>query len=555
MRNKTILIPLVIALIISVWISGERIKIERSNNVVELVADYHSFAEISTEELTMDTILDTLKHLGVTQIALDEWTLVDKIRLGSDNIALDRAQLFEPAGFNPVVVDQINNSGFPVVPRLDIELASETSFLERVGNLNPNLIIFKGNGSIIDGDDLLALDARIGLVEFTNQGGINALASVDNAVRVHGISQAEMDFLDYNRIITRYLRGVRERNIRVLYLRPFSGSDGWQSTQTLISDLTTELIDAGYTIGTANPYRTWHPSVFSLIIVALGIILGMIQLLNKWVAFSPTLFWILVGISWFASSILLLMDLNFGQQVMALLGSIVFPSLALTQVFAKKRSIIRSYLHVAMISLLGSLLVVGMLGGSDYLIKLQEFRGVKLMHIAPVGITFIYGLIVTKLPFKSGQAIIDELKTAWHGSIPVKYLVSCGIAAVIVAIYLLRTDNFLLPVSQLEITFREGLEQLLIVRPRTKEFLLGHPVLVLVLAAKRKHPVLLAIAVIGQLSIVNTFTHVHTPLLLSGLRVFYGLLFGYLIGWLVRKIWDALKGRSNDDSSFRLLRI
>lgn len=557
MRNKAALIPFIIAIMMAVWISGERIQIERSNNVVELVADYHEFVKLTTDDLAMNDILTTLKNLGVTQIALDEWLVVDKMGLGymDTDATLDRDQLLEPVGFNPIVVEQIIKSGLTVVPRLELTSASKTLFIDRIGSLNPNLIIFKGNGPVIDGESLLALNTRIGLVEFTNQRGIETLASVDNAVRVHGISQPEMESLDYDRIIARYLRGVRERNIRVLYLRPFLGTNGWESTQALISDLTTELIDSGYTVGTASPYPAWQPSILSLIIVSLGIIVGTIKLVGKWIAFSPTWSWIITGFFWLVSSIVLVVNPVLGQQVIALLGSIVFPCLALTYVFTKSSSIIGSYVRVTMISLLGGLLVVGMLSGSDYLIKLQEFRGVKLMHIAPVVITFIYGLIVTNLPFKSVQDIMEQIRTAWYESIPVKYLVGCGIGLGIAAVYLLRTDNFLLPVSQIEIAIREGLEQLLVARPRTKEFLLGHPALYLVLAAKQKHPILLAIAVVGQLSIINTFTHVHTPLLLSGLRVFYGLLFGYLIGWFVRKIWCVLKGRSNDGSGFRLLRI
>ncbi|MBV8461301.1 MAG: hypothetical protein JO009_10480, partial [Candidatus Eremiobacteraeota bacterium] len=44
---------------------------------------------------------------------------------------------------------------------------------------------------------------------------------VNQTVRVQAISKVELDKLDLDVVIARYLLGVRERNIRVIYLRPF----------------------------------------------------------------------------------------------------------------------------------------------------------------------------------------------------------------------------------------------------------------------------------------------------------------------------------------------
>jgi len=127
----------------------------------------------------------------------------------------------------------------------------------------------------------------------------------------------------------------------------------------------------------------------------------------------------------------------------------------------------------------------------------------------------------------------------------------------VAGIYILRTGNFGLPVMELEIKLREALERLLLVRPRLKEFLIGHPALVLLLASNHKQlrPILLSIAVIGQLSLVNTFTHIHTPVLLSLLRSIYGLVFGFAIGWLILRLCLILIRRTANDSRFWILRI
>ncbi len=111
-------------------------------------------------------------------------------------------------------------------------------------------------------------------------------------------------------------------------------------------------------------------------------------------------------------------------------------------------------------------------------------------------------------------------------------------------LYVLRTGNFGLPVPAWEIKLREGLEQLLLTRPRTKEFLVGgHPALFL--ALRSQHPPArswwLPVAVVGQVSLINTFTHIHSPLSISLLRTAYGLLFGYCFGWLFRIVLKRAK--------------
>src|SRR5262249_25033659 len=88
------------------------------------------------------------------------------------------------------------------------------------------------------------------------------------------------------------------------------------------------------------------------------------------------------------------------------------------------------------------------------------------------------------------------------------------------------------------------LDALLPVRPRTKEFLVGHPAFVLALAlwfrGRRQWAVpLFLVGVLVQVSLLNTFCHIHTPLRLSLIRDVTGLVFGIAIGlaafWLIER--------------------
>jgi hypothetical protein len=95
-------------------------------------------------------------------------------------------------------------------------------------------------------------------------------------------------------------------------------------------------------------------------------------------------------------------------------------------------------------------------------------------------------------------------------------------------------------VSGIELKFRHLLDRVLIVRPRTKAFLIGHPALFLcfLLAARRKTPhyllvALLLLGAIGQGDLLNTFCHLHTPLVVGIWRAALGIGIGLLIGALV----------------------
>ena len=99
-------------------------------------------------------------------------------------------------------------------------------------------------------------------------------------------------------------------------------------------------------------------------------------------------------------------------------------------------------------------------------------------------------------------------------------------------IYISRTGNTTAELSTAESTMRTALNDWLGVRPRSKEFLIGYPFLLLLfyLGAGKQNWVLTLPAVIGQVSLVNTYAHIHTPLLISLQRSFNGLALGLVIG-------------------------
>jgi hypothetical protein len=118
------------------------------------------------------------------------------------------------------------------------------------------------------------------------------------------------------------------------------------------------------------------------------------------------------------------------------------------------------------------------------------------------------------------------------------------VAAVVIAgvgyYYLSRTGNSG-QASGLELMFRSYLENTFGVRPRFKEFMLAHPIFLLGLFLALRYrwaTVLMIVASIGQLSMVDTFAHIHTPLKLSAIRVLLGLGLGAAIGLIAICAWQ-----------------
>ena len=116
------------------------------------------------------------------------------------------------------------------------------------------------------------------------------------------------------------------------------------------------------------------------------------------------------------------------------------------------------------------------------------------------------------------------------------------VAAIILVLFLLRTGNENSAVSDLELSFRTFLDHVLGVRPRTKEFLFGTPFLFIAYyyGYKDIRLPLLLMGAIGQISLVNTFAHIHTPLLISILRTVNGLWLGLIVGLLFLAAWKIV---------------
>ena len=228
------------------------------------------------------------------------------------------------------------------------------------------------------------------------------------------------------------------------------------------------------------------------------------------------------------------------RQILALLLAVGGPWLGLLAAL-RRWPPAESPFRMTLATLAAAMGVSALLATPDFLLGVEVFRGVKAALILPL-VAAVFLLFRAK-----------EIRHFLEEPITVGRLGFGLIALGILGVYVVRSGHDVMAASGLELSVRGTLESWLGVRPRFKEFLIGHPLLILGFYLRARgtslrlpsghsplaqaihflfhdpRPFLLA-GFIGQLSILNTFCHAHTPLGVSLLRTFHGLWIGGLLG-------------------------
>ena len=399
-----------------------------------------------------------------------------------------------------------------------------------------------GQRKLISDTAIILKDLKLNYAspEFARLGGDAQLAQKipDQLVRLHSALAAEIERMSPGAVQERYIRAFRERNIRILLMRPlsFAAYDGAESLYHTLAAMKSKIERYGGRVAPSRPFQ--NPEVPTVLWVALGLSMaGFLSTLfvsffkNKKAKMAITLMLFLLGITCFRSE---------ARVLMAFLGAVSFPVAAYWWMNLRSQfSVLGSYIGISLISLTGGLCAAGLLDQLPYFVDIQRFPGVKASLVLPL-------ILIAVLLFAKRLDLREVLKT------PVKWGSALGSFVFLAFIFLMvvrsGNDNPA-AVSSFELKIRSFLDAILYVRPRTKEFLFGNPALWLGLSlwtmSKAQKSLELSkkidlwgalflfLGAIGQTSIVNTFCHLHTPLLLSFIRVGEGLLLGGILGVLL----------------------
>ncbi|EKD83276.1 MAG: hypothetical protein ACD_39C00775G0003, partial [uncultured bacterium] len=259
---------------------------------------------------------------------------------------------------------------------------------------------------------------RIGWVEFNLQDGIESylkgLATNRPFVRVHSITRKEVDQV-YNvrRSVARWVRAVKDRSMKMLYIRCF-----FQDDKKFIENLVKfnldyiyqtaqELEAAGYKVAANDAQRLHEPrhlvgrmSPFEVIAVGLSLLLGMVILLR--VSFIDDLSerWCFVA---FAGTLVLyiLLPSHLFTAIAGLAGAVAYSCIGVIWAMRglrdpEDRSFIRIVpgfvVKMVVPSILGGLLIAGIYSEIEYLLRFEQFRGIKLAFMLPLLFTGIWAL-------------------------------------------------------------------------------------------------------------------------------------------------------------------
>jgi hypothetical protein len=188
---------------------------------------------------------------------------------------------------------------------------------------------------------------------------------------------------------------------------------------------------------------------------------------------------------------------------------------------------LRGLLVGLFVILAGGLSIASFYGTSNAALRLTPFSGVKLTLLLPFILLLLHDL-KRKVHPESMQDIAE--RPALWGE-----LVVIGVMMLAMLILALRSDN-VSNVPAWEVAFRDFMERTLLVRPRTKEFMIGYPSLILYYYIMRKgwaphyREIARLAAVLAFSSAVNTLCHFHTALILSVARVLNGWWTGIAVG-------------------------
>jgi len=473
-------------------------------------------------------------------------------------------------GFDRQVIETIEGAKLEVVARPSNYPALTPGRIVQLFSLLPKscrLIIFSGkeafgNPGLLDTveNTLVRRRLRLGVIEFFKQQGITRLAleRPDYVVRVHSISPQELALMSHHQAVERFSRAVKERNIRVCYVRfaPKAAKAPVQEATEYVKALKAALEAAGFTIGRPEPFKLL-PSL-AVLLLLLGAACGAACSLLRLQVMRPQ-GWVLALFTAGPMVVFALVALagSGGVKFLALFAAIIFPTLgyfAFIDDYSLEKplrwaQIIGQWLALSLVSLAGGLLIAALLARLPFMLHLQQFAGVKLAQLVPLALVAGiggFGLGRRKLrPVASLKAIAEHWKHALEEPTRLLHLLVAFALLALVALWMVRSGNEGMGVSGLELKVRSFLEAVLGARPRTKEFLFAHPLMLLAIGLKgtswRRFSFPLAVlGMIGQVSLVNTFCHVHTPLAYSLLRTFNGLWLGAAIGlplvWFIRRL-------------------
>ncbi len=408
-----------------------------------------------------------------------------------------------------------------------------------------------------------------------------------NVIRVFSMAPEELAGSTPEDARDKFVLAARERNIRILYVRPFlSTSAGVNAIETnldYVASIADDLVRAGYKMDKAVPLPVTSAPGWLFLLAALGalsvtaITAGEVGAALAGPVPARLLYASVAAGLLLTAAVIAAHHTALWRQILAFLAALAVPTLSMLWLIPGARrpeadpadgpapaepvrsapesrpSGLRTLVRgvgglwtVSAVTALGGILVAALLSEWQFMMEMRAFLGVKLAHIIPV---VVIGLLIAAAGAPRRE-LWPRLRTWLRQPLLLEYGIAIIVIGVVVVFALGRTGNSGLPLlSSVELKSRVLLQRVLIARPRTKEYLIGDPFMVLAFAlaavgARRWVLPAAMLGAIGQVGLVNSFSHIHTPLVYVVARTVYSLVIGSVLGailvgglWWSRRWW------------------
>lgn len=508
--------------------------------------------------------------------------------------------MFISLGFLPEKVEEIQKAEMNIVPRtMSYNGWNDTKFAQAVlegyqeYGIQPDYIIVGGQavfgydeGLDFARDYILNNNVTIGLIENTTQRqnimqfGVEEVAqsSQYDAVRVFTVwpyIQNRYQYYGYEgakEIENTLFRAVVERNIRVIYYKPIFEMEDLhtyvtdvEEYQQLFYNLEERLAEHGFTPGKAVQMAPYQVGAIQKIMMGLGSVLGVLLLLGILFPIPKKVQLALGIVGGIGVAGMALAMPEWFELTASFFGAVVISSIAIS-FFTYQARLAQDHLSEqeplgkiiafgvgtlvvsVAIALLGGLFSAAPISSIPYMLEIDIFRGVKVAQLLPMAfyvLAFLAFFGYGESKKKVGRLEFHDIKELLNLSVKIWMIVLGILVLGLGAYYIIRTGHSSnIEVSSLEMVVRNKMEDLLIARPRTKEFLIAFPAIIMMIYASVRRfklwTILFGLAgVIGMTSVANTFQHIRTPLYLGVYRTGYGLLFGIILGVLGVLLWEG----------------
>ncbi|MBE7029687.1 MAG: hypothetical protein E7405_05525 [Ruminococcaceae bacterium] len=494
-----------------------------------------------------------------------------------------RKQLWDyPIGYSEEKIAALKNEGFNIVLIHKLKNAVKTEYIDEIEKLIKKYDIkylnlkedtsmdkkynneenYKKMADVINNNDL-TLVVTENVNQLSNQKFYGYSYVYDEVMKKGGSNkilrsyetydETQADETKYKFRVEQFVNSTVDRNIRfvtVTLIEPegVTYNECADNTLKAVKLYKEKIEDIGFSVNLTSQridYNANKPFNYAvcLVIMIMFMLLAFNMILGS-ASFKLTIVALLLSLVAFLGTLTVM-----PEPILALYPtaySVILPAFCstLTLSFIKrfKYKLSALLLAISSIALVYSVMLIGavaqgtMLSGIDYYINNDIFRGIKLSLIVPT----LYTAVIYYFMFIKNEktSVIKDVKNVLNADIKVYWVILAGILGAVGVYYIIRSGN-VNSISSMEKLMRSTLTEIFYARPRTKEFLIGYPCLVLFAYYVKNCNIKFinwALAVGASIlitSVSNSFCHVFTDFFVIVERTLNGLFVGMIVSAFV----------------------